>query len=123
MLELHSHHRYPARFSATDDADEQRLCLYGVVGRLNDARPHVALRAGAYGHFLPVPWETVFAGGPAACAAIWDSYYDLAAGDRDDPRFRNGEADAGSKAEEATYGDEELELTGDANEASGNGAP
>ena len=62
VLEIHSHHRYPARFSATDDADEQRLCLYGVLGRLDRARPEVALRVGAYGHFLPVPWETVFAG-------------------------------------------------------------
>lgn len=62
VLEIHSHHRYPARFSPTDDADEQGLCLYGVVGRLDRARPEVALRVGAYGHFLPVPWETVFAG-------------------------------------------------------------
>ena len=62
VLEIHSHHHYPARFSATDDADEQRLCLYGVLGRLDRARPEVAVRVGAYGHFLPVPWETVFAG-------------------------------------------------------------
>jgi PRTRC genetic system protein A len=62
VLEIHSHHRHPARFSATDDADEQRLCLYGVLGRLDRVRPEVALRVGAYGHFLPVPWETVFTG-------------------------------------------------------------
>ena len=62
VLEIHSHHRYPARFSATDDADEQGLRLYGVIGRLDGARPEVALRAGAYGHWLPVPWEDVFVG-------------------------------------------------------------
>jgi PRTRC genetic system protein A len=62
VLEIHSHRRYPARFSATDDADEQGLRLYGVLGRLDRMRPEVALRVGAYGHFLPVPWETVFAG-------------------------------------------------------------
>jgi PRTRC genetic system protein A len=62
VLEIHSHHRSPAHFSPTDDADEQRLCLYGVLGRLDGERPEVALRVGAYGYYLPVPWESVFAG-------------------------------------------------------------
>jgi PRTRC genetic system protein A len=62
VLEIHSHHRFPAYFSPTDDADEQRLCLYGVLGRLDGERPEVTLRVGAYGHYLPVPWESVFAG-------------------------------------------------------------
>lgn len=59
-LALHSHHRLPAYFSDTDDADEQGLALYAVVGRLDAARPEVALRAGAYGAWLPVPWADVF---------------------------------------------------------------
>jgi PRTRC genetic system protein A len=62
LLEIHSHHRMRAYFSRTDDADEQGLRLYGVVGRLDAERPEVALRAGAYGHFLPVPWADVFDG-------------------------------------------------------------
>lgn len=62
VLEIHSHHRFPARFSATDDADEQALRVYGVLGRLDAPQPEVALRVGAYGHFLPVPWDAVFAG-------------------------------------------------------------
>lgn len=62
VLEIHSHHRHSARFSPIDDADEQRLCLYGVLGRLDRDRPEVALRVGAYGYFLPVPWEAVFVG-------------------------------------------------------------
>jgi PRTRC genetic system protein A len=62
VLELHSHHRLPAFFSRTDDADEQGLRLYGVLGRLDTARPEVALRVGAYGHYLPLPWEAVFEG-------------------------------------------------------------
>jgi PRTRC genetic system protein A len=62
LLEIHSHHRYAARFSSIDDADEQRLCLYGVIGRLDGDRPEVALRVGAYGYFMPVAWEDVFAG-------------------------------------------------------------
>lgn len=61
-LALHSHHTMPAFFSATDDADEQDLGLYAVVGRLLGDSPEVIVRAGAYGHWLPVPWEAVFAG-------------------------------------------------------------
>ena len=64
LLELHSHRDGPPRFSATDTADEQRLRLYGVVGRLDQPRPQVALRAGAYGYFLAVPWTSVFDGDP-----------------------------------------------------------
>ena len=62
VLELHSHHSMPAFFSRTDDADEQGLRLYGVVGRLDEARPEVALRIGAYGYRMPLPWESVFLG-------------------------------------------------------------
>jgi len=62
VLEIHSHHRFAARFSPTDDADEQALRLYGVLGRLDSDRPQVALRVGAYGYFMPVPWEAVFDG-------------------------------------------------------------
>ena len=76
VLELHSHHRLPARFSPTDDGDEQGLRLYGVMGRLDRPRPHVALRAGAYGHFLPVPWDTVFDGSPADRAEVHDVQFD-----------------------------------------------
>jgi PRTRC genetic system protein A len=62
VLEIHSHHRFAACFSATDDADEQSLRVYGVLGRLGSNRPEVALRVGAYGYFMPVPWEAVFDG-------------------------------------------------------------
>lgn len=62
VLEIHSHHRYPAFFSPTDDADEQRLGLFGVLGRLDTDQPEVALRVGAYGYTMPIPWETVFDG-------------------------------------------------------------
>ena len=62
VLALHSHHALPAYFSGTDDGDEQGLALYAVVGRLDTARPEVALRAGAYGAWLPVPWADIFAG-------------------------------------------------------------
>ena len=66
VLEIHSHHRHAARFTGIDDADEQRLCVYGVLGHLDRDRPEVALRVGAYGYFLPLPWETVFTGDKGA---------------------------------------------------------
>jgi PRTRC genetic system protein A len=62
VLEIHSHGLHAALFSSTDNRDEQGLRLYGVIGSLNSNRPEIALRVGAYGHFLPVPWETVFDG-------------------------------------------------------------
>lgn len=64
VLQLHSHHCLPAYFSRTDDADEQGLGLYGVLGRLGapGRRVEVLLRVGAYGSFAAVPWDLVFAG-------------------------------------------------------------
>ena len=64
LLQLHSHHRMPAFFSATDDQDEQGLGLYGVLGRLDVAgqQPEVLLRVGVYGHYQPLPWAAIFAG-------------------------------------------------------------
>ncbi len=60
VLEIHSHHRMPAYFSPVDDADEQGLGLYGVVGRLQSPHPQVALRVGVYGYWMPVAWEAIF---------------------------------------------------------------
>jgi PRTRC genetic system protein A len=64
LLQLHSHHRMPAFFSATDDQDEQGLGLYGVLVRLGVAgqQPEVLLRVGVYGHYQTLPWAAVFAG-------------------------------------------------------------
>lgn len=62
VIHLHSHHALRAYFSATDDADERGLALYGVVGQLDTPAPEVALRAGAFGHWLALPWSQVFAG-------------------------------------------------------------
>ena len=62
VLAIHSHHRFPAVFSSTDDADEQGFGLYGVLGRLDQDRPEVSLRAGIYGYFFPLPWGAVFNG-------------------------------------------------------------
>lgn len=62
LLQAHSHHCLPAYFSETDNSDEQGLGLYGVLGKLDTSCPEVAVRLGAYGHFLPLAWEWVFEG-------------------------------------------------------------
>lgn len=62
LLSFHSHHAMRAYFSRTDDGDERQLRLYAVVGRLDTARPEVALRVGFNGHWLSLPWEAVFLG-------------------------------------------------------------
>ena len=63
VAEFHSHGSLSAFFSATDDRDEQAFRIYGVVGRLDTARPELSLRVGVYGYFAPVAWSQVF-GGP-----------------------------------------------------------
>ncbi len=62
LLSFHSHHAMRAYFSRTDDGDERQLRLYAVVGRLGTPSPEVALRVGFNGHWLPLPWESVFGG-------------------------------------------------------------
>jgi hypothetical protein len=56
IIEIHSHHTMPARFSSTDDTDETGFRLYAVVGRLNSA-PEIRLRVGCYGYFWEIPAE------------------------------------------------------------------
>jgi len=62
VAEFHSHGGHRAFFSATDDGDEQGFRVYGVVGRLQDPLPELALRVGVYGHFAPLHWSQVFDG-------------------------------------------------------------
>ncbi|MCI0392146.1 MAG: hypothetical protein MOB07_25730 [Acidobacteria bacterium] len=52
VIEIHSHHRLPARFSSDDDKDETGFRIYGVIGSLDPARdywPVINLRLGVYG--------------------------------------------------------------------------
>ena len=62
VAEFHSHGRHRAFFSSTDDRDEQGFRIYGVVGRMGESRPELALRVGIYGHFAPVGFADVFEG-------------------------------------------------------------
>jgi hypothetical protein len=62
VIEVHSHHRHPPRFSEWDDRDEQGFRLYGVLGYLGraDKRPTLRLRVGVYGHFCEIPASLAF---------------------------------------------------------------
>ena len=62
VMELHSHCRFGAYFSSTDNRDEQGLRVYGVIGKVDTDRPEVVLRVGAYGYFMPVICSEVFEG-------------------------------------------------------------
>ena len=62
VAEFHSHGPAAARFSETDDRDEQGFRIYGVCGRLEADEPELNLRLGLYGHFAPLRWGQVFRG-------------------------------------------------------------
>lgn len=58
VIEIHSHHQMPARFSPIDDADERGFRLYGVIGHVLD-EPEINFRVGLHGMFWPIPAEWV----------------------------------------------------------------
>ena len=60
ILDIHSHGVMESFFSGTDNADEQGLCLYMVVGRLDTLLPEVEKRLGVYGYFAPVTLAEIF---------------------------------------------------------------
>lgn len=60
VIDLHSHNSMPAFFSSTDDADEQGLRFYAVIGRIDTDHPEIRVRVGVYGHFMDVPADMIF---------------------------------------------------------------
>jgi len=62
VIDLHSHGYLGAFFSDVDDADEQDLRFYAVIGNLGDGQPGLCVRVGVYGHHWNVPANTVFDG-------------------------------------------------------------
>jgi PRTRC genetic system protein A len=59
LCELHSHGNMRAYWSRTDDADEQGVRVYAVIGRL-DTVPEIRIRVGVYGYWYPLPVTAVF---------------------------------------------------------------
>lgn len=61
VLDIHSHVAgVPARFSGTDNYDDQGFCLYAVVGDLQNLFPTMELRLGVYGYFMPLKKDDIF---------------------------------------------------------------
>ncbi len=59
-LNIHSHNRMPAFFSATDDEFETTTGLFGVIGRAEDDKPEALFRASCGGLFLPLDISDLF---------------------------------------------------------------
>ena len=59
VMDIHSHGRSAPFFSPTDDHDETRLRLYGVIGSLDNV-PRFKFRLGIYGHWLEAPMAALF---------------------------------------------------------------
>ena len=59
-VDLHTHGRLPAFWSATDDADDQGVKVCGVFGDLHREAPSAAFRLAINGAFweLPHPWSS-----------------------------------------------------------------
>jgi hypothetical protein len=60
IIEIHSHPRMSAFFSATDNADEQGFKFFGVLGHIF-TKPEFILRIGVYGDWMIIPPSNLFA--------------------------------------------------------------
>lgn len=60
VIDLHSHNSMAAFFSGTDDADEQGLRFYAVIGRIDTDATEIRCRVGVYGHHMAVSAALLF---------------------------------------------------------------
>ena len=60
VAEIHSHHAMSAYFSRTDNDNERRSGVYGVIGRIDRDRPHAAFRYSCGGVFEPLYASEIF---------------------------------------------------------------
>lgn len=65
VMDVHSHGKMNAFFSAIDDYDEKGVQLYMVLGQMDRPACSYALRAGMAGYFASLPIEDIFDGGEA----------------------------------------------------------
>ena len=59
VMEVHSHNMMSARFSKTDDEDEQATRLYMVIGRLDKYYPEIRCRFACGGQHVEIPAEQI----------------------------------------------------------------
>lgn len=62
VAQIHSHGRMPAFFSSTDNEDEIRTGLYGVIGDCQNKRPTLRWRMSCGGNFCILPAQDYFDG-------------------------------------------------------------
>lgn len=60
VLDVHSHGKYSAFFSSTDNQDEKGTRLYMVVGNLNENVHSIVLRAGMNGRYCDLKMNEIF---------------------------------------------------------------
>lgn len=63
VLDMHSHCRFPAMFSATDNRNEKGNWVFGVIGSLGPhllRSPELVLRVGTGGNFMKINADEVF---------------------------------------------------------------
>lgn len=72
VIDVHSHGRMGAFWSTTDNADEQGLRFYAVIGNIDTDYPTLLVRVGVYGHHWPI-----------SAASIFDDCYPFIAGKED----------------------------------------
>ena len=60
VLHLHSHHKYAAKFSETDDANDTAFCIYGILGRLDQPTIEHRFRAGFNNRHVNLSIQEVF---------------------------------------------------------------
>ena len=71
VMDVHSHNTMAARFSKTDDADEQATRLYMVIGRLDRFYPEIRCRFACGGRHVEIPAEQVCERTDAPFAHEW----------------------------------------------------
>jgi proteasome lid subunit RPN8/RPN11 len=82
VLDIHSHCRYPAIFSATDNNYEKGSWIYGVIGSLGRF-PQLLLRAGSGGYYVPICERDVFDLSAASDDSMCTQVYEKLVGQQD----------------------------------------
>lgn len=59
VMDIHSHHAMPPKFSSMDDTDEVETRLYAVVGNIPKS-PGISVRASCSGKFIPLNPKKIF---------------------------------------------------------------
>jgi len=60
VMDIHSHNTMGAFFSSTDDKDEKRDQVYGVIGKLNQDVPEMKFRYACGGKHVDIAMEEIF---------------------------------------------------------------